>query len=281
MPTAPNISNKTATVGSSFSTTLAAGSGGDTPLSYTASPLPAGLSFNSSTRVISGTPTHRREPPPSPTPFTDDDGDSDIRHFHNHRIGSTRNHHRARRTNFSLVDDSRPRLSQTHMVSRQRRRSNILPGRNTSRDKRRLDKQRNSIERLHPQRTKRRHSIPRASSRHKLCRLVRLLVPGQRDNGRRNNSHHRTTDTNRIIRIPQRNHSNCKLEQFIRSQPLRTAILERYRQHLGQHKQHLHIHKLHTLKSQLRPRLLLHGQSKKQSGPMEQLHPSMQIERTS
>ena len=54
-------------------------------------------------------------------------------------------------------------------------------GRNQSRDKRKLYKQRNSIKSLHPQRPLRRHPIPRPSPRHKLCRIIRLLVAGQRD----------------------------------------------------------------------------------------------------
>ena len=80
MPTAPNISNQSATVGTPYSQTLAAGSGGDTPLSYTASPLPAGLSFNTSTRVISGTPTSAGSTTVTYT-VTDDDGDSDTDTF--------------------------------------------------------------------------------------------------------------------------------------------------------------------------------------------------------
>ena len=80
MPTAPGISNQSATVGTPYSQTLAAGSGGDTPLSYTASPLPAGLSFNTSTRVISGTPTSAGSTTVTYT-VTDDDGDSDTDTF--------------------------------------------------------------------------------------------------------------------------------------------------------------------------------------------------------
>ena len=184
MPTAPNISNKTATVGSTFSTTLAAGSGGDTPLSYTASPLPAGLSFNSSTRVISGTPTTAGTTTVTYT-VTDDDGDSDTDTF-TITVSAAPVTTTAPGVPTSVsLDDSRPRLSKTYMVSRQRRRGHILPGRNPSRDKRKLYKQRNANKPLHPQRTVRKHPIPRPSSCHKLCRLVRLLVTGQHDDRRR------------------------------------------------------------------------------------------------
>ena len=54
----PSVSDSDATVGQSFSETLPSASGGRTPYSYSVSGLPAhGLSFNSSTRRISGTPS--------------------------------------------------------------------------------------------------------------------------------------------------------------------------------------------------------------------------------
>ncbi len=56
-PTLDPVSDKTATVGESFTTTLPEASGGTTPYTYTAKGLPAGLSFTASTRVIAGTPT--------------------------------------------------------------------------------------------------------------------------------------------------------------------------------------------------------------------------------
>ena len=80
MPTAPNISNRSATVGTSYSQTLAVGTGGDTPLSYSASGLPPGLSFNSSSRVISGTPTTAGTYNVTYT-VTDADGDTDADTF--------------------------------------------------------------------------------------------------------------------------------------------------------------------------------------------------------
>ena len=79
-PTAPSISNRTATVGTFFSTTLPVGTGGDLPLSYTASPLPSGLSFNTTTRVISGTPNSAGSTTVTYR-VTDNDGDFDTETF--------------------------------------------------------------------------------------------------------------------------------------------------------------------------------------------------------
>ena len=54
----PSVSDSDTTVGQSFSEMLPSASGGRTPYSYSVSGLPArGLSFNSSTRRISGTPS--------------------------------------------------------------------------------------------------------------------------------------------------------------------------------------------------------------------------------
>ncbi len=55
--TLPAATPVTAQVGTSYSTTLPAASGGTTPVTYSATGIPAGLSFNPTTRVISGTPT--------------------------------------------------------------------------------------------------------------------------------------------------------------------------------------------------------------------------------
>ncbi len=55
-PAAPTLPNQTATVGVAFSYVVPAFSG-TTPITYTASGLPAGLSFDASSRTISGTPT--------------------------------------------------------------------------------------------------------------------------------------------------------------------------------------------------------------------------------
>ena len=57
MPVAPAVADRTATVGTSYSQTLPVFSGGDGTLTYTATPLPAGLTFNATTRLISGSPT--------------------------------------------------------------------------------------------------------------------------------------------------------------------------------------------------------------------------------
>ena len=53
----PGTADQTATVGVAFSITLPEATGGATPYAYTATLLPAGLSFNANTRVLSGTPT--------------------------------------------------------------------------------------------------------------------------------------------------------------------------------------------------------------------------------
>ncbi|QJD78739.1 putative Ig domain-containing protein [Spirosoma rhododendri] len=55
-PVAPTLPNQTATVGVAFSYVVPAFSG-TTPITYTASGLPAGLSFDAGSRTISGTPT--------------------------------------------------------------------------------------------------------------------------------------------------------------------------------------------------------------------------------
>ncbi|CCH02012.1 fibronectin type III domain-containing protein [Fibrella aestuarina BUZ 2] len=57
-PTLPAVDNRSATSGQAFSVTLPAGSDADgDPLSYSLTPIPAGLTFNAATRVLSGTPT--------------------------------------------------------------------------------------------------------------------------------------------------------------------------------------------------------------------------------
>ena len=55
-PTLPTITDLTATQGEVYSYTLPAATAGDTPITYAVTGLPGGLSFNASTRVISGTP---------------------------------------------------------------------------------------------------------------------------------------------------------------------------------------------------------------------------------
>ncbi len=74
-PTAPSISGYTAKQNAPFTQQLPEGSGGDAPLSYDATPLPAGLSFITSTRTIAGTPTGTG-PTSVRYTVTDSDGDS-------------------------------------------------------------------------------------------------------------------------------------------------------------------------------------------------------------
>ena len=80
IPSLPSVSNRSGTVGTSVSVQLPAATGGDPPLSYTASPLPSGLSFSSSTRRITGTPTMAQTVNVSYR-VTDSDGDDDTRTF--------------------------------------------------------------------------------------------------------------------------------------------------------------------------------------------------------
>lgn len=58
--TLPSVQTLSGRVGQSFSKMLPAASGGTLPYSYKVSGLPGGLSFNSTTRLISGTPTTAR-----------------------------------------------------------------------------------------------------------------------------------------------------------------------------------------------------------------------------
>ena len=79
-PTAPSVLNFTAKQNSYFSQQLPTGSGGDGTLSYGATGLPAGLSFNSSTRTIAGTPSGHGIATVTYT-VTDADGDPDSVQF--------------------------------------------------------------------------------------------------------------------------------------------------------------------------------------------------------
>ena len=75
-PTLAPVADQSATIGVPFSLTLGAATDGNAPLTYAATPLPAGFTFNATTRVISGTPTTA-----GTTIVTysveDDDGDTD------------------------------------------------------------------------------------------------------------------------------------------------------------------------------------------------------------
>ena len=80
MPTLPVIADQNAVVGTPFSVTLSPAAGGDPPLSYFVTGRPSWLAFDSSTRVLSGTPTAA-----GTTTLTyivlDDDNDSSSRDF--------------------------------------------------------------------------------------------------------------------------------------------------------------------------------------------------------
>ena len=77
-PSLPAIANQTATVGTAFSLTFNAATGGDTPLSYSVSGNPAWLTL--STRTLSGTPTATGTHTVIVT-VEDDDGDTDSSSF--------------------------------------------------------------------------------------------------------------------------------------------------------------------------------------------------------
>ena len=53
----PSTGNQSAVIGEPFSITLPTAAGGEPPYSYTTSGRPPGITFNTSTRVLSGTPT--------------------------------------------------------------------------------------------------------------------------------------------------------------------------------------------------------------------------------
>ena len=79
-PTLTTIVGYTARVGSPFSEVLLAATGGDTPLGYTVTNMPTGLSFTESTRTIAGTPTAVESPTVIYT-VRDDDGDEASQSF--------------------------------------------------------------------------------------------------------------------------------------------------------------------------------------------------------
>ena len=75
VPSAPTLSDQTGAVSTPLNILLPVGTGGDSPLSYTATNLPSGLSFNASTREITGTPTTPETKTVTYT-VTDADGDA-------------------------------------------------------------------------------------------------------------------------------------------------------------------------------------------------------------
>ena len=80
MPSAPTVADRQASVGDTVNITLPVGTGGDAPLSYSVSNLPAGLSFSAGIRRISGSPTTVQTRTVTYT-VTDDDGDTDSTTF--------------------------------------------------------------------------------------------------------------------------------------------------------------------------------------------------------
>ena len=76
MPELDSVSDFNATKGSQFYAVLPVASGGNTPLVYSATGLPAGLQFITNTRVITGTPTQVEDATVTYT-VTDNDNDQD------------------------------------------------------------------------------------------------------------------------------------------------------------------------------------------------------------
>ena len=76
----PATADQVATVGTLFSLTLPMATGGATPYAYTATNLPAGLAFDATSRVLSGTPTAAQTRAVD-YQVTDDDGDSESDQF--------------------------------------------------------------------------------------------------------------------------------------------------------------------------------------------------------
>ena len=75
-----NVPDQTATIGTTYSITLPAATGGNAPLTYSVSGDPSWLSFNAPTRLLSGTPTADATHTITYT-VTDDDGDTDTDTF--------------------------------------------------------------------------------------------------------------------------------------------------------------------------------------------------------
>ena len=80
IPEAPSVNNYTATQDVLFEQILPEGIGGDPPLSYAVSNRPTWMSFNPTTRLLSGTPTSEGTHELTYT-VTDDDGDTDSTAF--------------------------------------------------------------------------------------------------------------------------------------------------------------------------------------------------------
>ena len=79
-PSAPTVANQTGVVGTAFSVTLPVGTGGDPPLTYSVSGAPSWATFNTTSRVLSGTPDAVATTTVTYT-VTDTDGDSNSSTF--------------------------------------------------------------------------------------------------------------------------------------------------------------------------------------------------------
>ena len=79
-PAAPSIADKTGVKNTALTITLAEGTSGNLPLTYAISNLPTGLSFNPSTREITGVPTTKESKTVTYT-VTDSNGDTDSSEF--------------------------------------------------------------------------------------------------------------------------------------------------------------------------------------------------------
>ena len=79
-PSAPTVANQTGAVNTPVDLTLPVGTGGNSPLAYSIANLPDGLSFDGSTRRITGTPTTDQVKTVTYT-VTDVDGDTDSETF--------------------------------------------------------------------------------------------------------------------------------------------------------------------------------------------------------
>ena len=64
----PTVADQTFTIGTSVSLTLPTATGGTAPYTYTLSPIPAGLQFDTATQLLTGTPTTAT--PPTRTTYT-------------------------------------------------------------------------------------------------------------------------------------------------------------------------------------------------------------------
>ena len=81
-PNLPTVPDQTWLRGSTYSLSLPRATGGNAPLTYSLSPsLPRGVSFNGSTRTLSGTPTRTQRATTYTYKVTDADGDMDTEEF--------------------------------------------------------------------------------------------------------------------------------------------------------------------------------------------------------